>query len=430
MILADRLLGGLVGLAVGDALGGPAEGMEPEEIRERYGRIEGFVESPEDKPERWRLPGLHSDDTQQALIVAEAILESGRADPDVIVEKMVALSDGPRSVPFGAHRGTGRNFRFSVIEMRRGGRWDSASRNSAGIGASMRVAPVGLFFAGDDPATRENAALSALVTHNDPRGCLAACAVAYLAGQASRSRQLIDPEKAHRSVVEFIRRSEGWFMDTHGSRSHPEVRNSYAQFRHALEAIQGSWNRAPEKVLPVIAAKASELAGFDVSHPCRGFVLAGVISAIYFFLRYREQYRDALIQVVSAGGDTDSVGSIVGALCGAAAGESSIPQEWLSGLLGLEQIRLRALALTGLEADQDLWQPLAEYELQLTLEEDRQRREKFPEGTFPEEHEWEHPPHRSAGEESRREFEQEPGTEAVRSRKTRHTRRRSRPRRS
>ncbi|MFF5422476.1 ADP-ribosylglycohydrolase family protein, partial [Streptomyces misionensis] len=39
----DRARGSLLGLAVGDALGAPAENMRPSEIRRRWGRIEGFV---------------------------------------------------------------------------------------------------------------------------------------------------------------------------------------------------------------------------------------------------------------------------------------------------------------------------------------------------------------------------------------------------
>jgi len=395
-MLADRFRGSLVGLAVGDALGAPVEGMSADEIARRHGRVTGYVPAPDDQPEKWRLPGLHTDDTQQALIVTEAILQTGRADPDLMVRKMVELAEGPRTVPLGAHRGTGRSFRLSVMRMRREGHWTSGSRNSAGIGASMRVAPVGLFFAGDDGAIRENAALSSLVTHNDPRGCLAACAVAYLAGRSSRSFQRpFTPAELHQEALTFVRRSESWFMDVHGSRSHPDVRDSYRQFGDALEAIQGAWQSEPAQVLPRILEKGNQLAGTDLGHPCRGVALTGVVAAIYFFLRYRERCRDALIEAVNAGGDTDSVGAIVGALCGAAGGEEAIPEAWREGLRAGDQIRLRADALAG-----ELWKehrvrPLAEFELELTLEEDRERRARFPPGTFPDEYEWEEPPARS-----------------------------------
>lgn len=391
-MLADRVRGSLVGLAVGDALGAPLEGMSADEIARRHGRVTGYVEGPSDHPEKWRMPGLHTDDTQQALIVTEAILRTGRADPDLIVRQMVELTEGPRSVPFGAHRGTGRSYRLSVMRMRHEGRWSSGARNSAGIGASMRVAPVGLFFAGDDAAIRENASLSALVTHTDPRGCLAACAVAYLAGRASRSFQRpFSPAELHADTLGFLRRAETWFMEVHGSRSHPDVRETHHQFGDALEALDGTWQRDPAQVLPAILAKGNELAGTDLGHPCRGVALTGVIAAIYFFLRYTERFRDALIEVVNAGGDTDSVGAIVGALCGAAGGEEAIPAEWREGLRAYDQIRLRADALAGEPYKEHRIRPLAEFELELTLEEDRERRAKFPPGTIPETYEWEEP---------------------------------------
>lgn len=403
-MLVDRFLGSLVGLAVGDALGGPADGLDADAIRERYGRIEGYRDAQPDDPRRWRQPGLHSDDTQQALIVTEAILETGHADPETIANKMIALSDGPNTVPFGAHRGTGRNYRFSVQEMRRHRRWNSGSRNTAGIGAAMRVAPVGLFFAGDDPALRTNASLSALVTHTDPRACLAACAVAYLAARVSRSSTPVDADESLAAVLQFVRRSQGWFMDTHGSRSHPAVRDTHGQFGDALEALSGKIQRPPDAVLPAIARTATELAGQEVNHPCRGFALAGVISAIYFFLHYREQFSDAVLAAVNAGGDADSVAAITGALCGAAAGESAIPEPWLAGLVARPQIRLRALALAGEEPEGSEWQPLERFELELTLEEDRQRRAAFPPGTFPDTYDWEEPPPRPAPEEPERDM--------------------------
>src|ERR1700754_2318064 len=41
--LRERARGALLGLAVGDALGAPAENMKPSEIRARWGRITGYV---------------------------------------------------------------------------------------------------------------------------------------------------------------------------------------------------------------------------------------------------------------------------------------------------------------------------------------------------------------------------------------------------
>ena len=43
-------------------------------------------------------------------------------------------------------------------------------------------------------------------------------------------------------------------------------------------------------------------------------------------------FRVALTSALNCGGDTDTVGTIVGALAGASVGTSGIPSEWLSGI--------------------------------------------------------------------------------------------------
>ena len=71
---SNKLLGCMSELAVGDVLGCPVEGMTFGDIREKYGEIQGLLRPPFSR--HWRLPGLHSDDTQQALAVLAAIAQA------------------------------------------------------------------------------------------------------------------------------------------------------------------------------------------------------------------------------------------------------------------------------------------------------------------------------------------------------------------
>ena len=66
----DRVRGCLLGMAIGDALGAPLEGLGAQQIRAHYQLVTDYVDGArawKKKPYRWRLPGLYSDDTQQAL---------------------------------------------------------------------------------------------------------------------------------------------------------------------------------------------------------------------------------------------------------------------------------------------------------------------------------------------------------------------------
>lgn len=52
--------------------------------------------------------------------------------------------------------------------------------------------------------------------------------------------------------------------------------------------------------------------------------------ALYAWLRSSTDFREALTSALNCGGDTDTVGAIVGALAGASVGTRGIPSEWLS----------------------------------------------------------------------------------------------------
>jgi ADP-ribosylglycohydrolase len=67
---SGRFAGLLLGTAVGDALGLPAENLSPEKIRRRW-------------PGGWKMRfifgrGMVSDDTEHTLMVAQALLEHPR----------------------------------------------------------------------------------------------------------------------------------------------------------------------------------------------------------------------------------------------------------------------------------------------------------------------------------------------------------------
>ena len=72
----DRARGLIYGLALGDALGWPVEFMELPQILSKYGR--GGIYEPPD-------PALYTDDTQMSAAVAEALIEAGQHDLDVLM---------------------------------------------------------------------------------------------------------------------------------------------------------------------------------------------------------------------------------------------------------------------------------------------------------------------------------------------------------
>ena len=130
------------------------------------------------KPYRWRLRGLYSDDTQQALALCDILLENGRVDQERLADLYLSLAT-PKGPFHGAHRGIGRTFRQVLAALESGVPAHRAGQPGAGIGAAMRIAPVPLYF-GDDPDALFDAVIAAsLMTHRDIRSLSGAMAVSH-----------------------------------------------------------------------------------------------------------------------------------------------------------------------------------------------------------------------------------------------------------
>ena len=91
----DRVRGCLLGLAIGDALGAPLEGLTAQQIKTHYGRVKNYVDGVQAwkrKPYRWRLRGLYSDDTQQAMALCDVLIDHRRIEPQRLAELYLALA--------------------------------------------------------------------------------------------------------------------------------------------------------------------------------------------------------------------------------------------------------------------------------------------------------------------------------------------------
>ncbi len=177
----DRVRGCLLGLAIGDALGAPLEGLTAQQIKTHYGRVKNYVDGVQAwkrKPYRWRLRGLYSDDTQQALALCDVLLDYRRIDQDRLAELYLALAT-PKGSFVGAHRGIGRSFRHVLADLERGVSPRRSGQNTAGIGAAMRIAPVSLYFGDDRDAMFDSAMAASIMTHRDIRSLSGALVVAH-----------------------------------------------------------------------------------------------------------------------------------------------------------------------------------------------------------------------------------------------------------
>ena len=265
-----KLSGILLGTAVGDALGLAAEGMSAKRIARRWGRVE-----------RYHLlgsTGTVSDDTEQAALVAQSLARQPD-DPDRCATAFRgSLVGWFWRLPWGIGLGTVRACLKATVGMR------SSGVRSAGNGAAMRAAVVGGFFRDDTQRRRAFGEAVARVTHTDDRAVEGALYVAEVAAACARGAA---PGPALDESLEVVK--------------HPALR----------EALERS-----------------------IDHPCEttGYVVHTVAFAAWCFRKHADDPMEALSETVAAGGDTDTIGAIVGAWLGAHHGEGGLPADLVDHL--------------------------------------------------------------------------------------------------
>jgi ADP-ribosylglycohydrolase len=331
-------------MAVGDALGAPLEGLSPQQIRTHYGRVRNYVDGVQAwkrKPYRWRMRGLYSDDTQQALAVADVLLHCRRVDPERLADLYLGLMT-PKGSFVGAHRGIGRSFRQVLSALERRVPAHLTGQPTAGIGAAMRIAPVPLYFGDDVELMFESAMAGSLMTHRDIRSLSGALAVAHTI------RRLAAGEPGTPSLV--------FRIASDLVRDEVQIAASYGDVVLKIEKHAGGLPRAvanTESLLELqrdaaLAALVEEANRHGADPICKratmGFPPACIPACLYLLLS-TGSFEEAVTEVVNLGGDTDTAGAILGAMAGARYGVDAIPTRWLDGLQNREGIEARAIAL-------------------------------------------------------------------------------------
>lgn len=340
----DRARGTMLGLAIGDALGAPLEGLTSQQIRAHYGSVDDFVDGArawKRKPYRWRMPGLYTDDTQQALALSDVVLEHGRVDPESLADVYLRLAT-PKGSHAGAHRGIGRSFRMVLADLERGESPRLTGQASAGIGAAMRIAPLALYYPDDQEALFEAVLAASLMTHRDVRSLAGAVAV------ASAVRRLAKGEPRNPSLP-FRLASDVAAAETRMARDHADVVASLPRHLRsmstAIAQVEAILDLPRDRALNALVEEANRHGADPVCRrPTMGFPPACIPTCLYILLT-AETFEEAAIEIVNLGGDADSAGAILGAMFGAHAGVAAIPDRWLERLLNREGVDLRARAL-------------------------------------------------------------------------------------
>ncbi|MFF4544316.1 ADP-ribosylglycohydrolase family protein [Streptomyces sp. NPDC001435] len=287
--LRERARGALLGLAVGDALGAPAENMKPSEIRARWGRITGYVA---EKPSG-------TDDTEYAIFSGLLLARHGSALTPAHVE--AAWHQWIADRDEGPFRGAGFSERGTLENLRRGlaAPISAQHRHAWSDGLAMRAAPFGVFAAGRPAEAARLVAIDGSVSH-DGEGIYGGQAVA--AGVAAAMAGA-PPSVVVASALAVV----------------PDDSWTARSLRRAVAAAHRGER----------AVRSAVVVG---GYPWTDLAPEAVALAFGAYAAADGDFREAVLTAVNMGRDADTTAAVAGALAGATQGVAAIPADWAAAI--------------------------------------------------------------------------------------------------
>lgn len=273
-MMRNRILGGLFGVAVGDALGGTTEFMSQAEIRRKHGWLEEIVGGGV-----WQLDaGEITDDTAMTIAVARGIVKSPKDPIEAIGDYFMEWkATHPKDIG---------NIIRTVFDLYEGS-WPEAARRAgvllngktAGNGTLMRCLPVALAYK-DAAAMEEVTRRQSEMTHKDPLAAEACLMYNRIAARLLQGEQL-------------------------DAAIHAEVSGTrYDQLLNGSSPVT----------------------------PPDGFVVHTMEWVVHHLLA-AESFGDVVQRAANKGGDSDTIGAIAGGLAGIYWGYDGIPSKYAEKIL-------------------------------------------------------------------------------------------------
>lgn len=293
--LRNRCIGAVMGFAVGDALGMPAEFLSREQIRRYYGKpISTFLKAHSGHASDFLPEGAYTDNTQTMLATAECLIEFGRMDPARQADAL--LSWYRNTIP---HRTPATANLRACKHLENGRPWNKSGVFSSGCTAAMRMPPIGILLSNHPDELTRAALDDCTITHNEPRARAASVAVACLVARLLQSNERSWPADQVLETADRI---------AHLDENFAAVLRWTTQITHL----------PPEEALFEIGTSSD--------------AIEAVPAAVYCFLKHPRNYSSAVLPAVNGGDAADSIGALAGCFVGALAGIQAINREWILGV--------------------------------------------------------------------------------------------------
>lgn len=295
----QRILGGLYGSLVGDALGVPVE------FKPRADRIRDPVIDMRDYGTHGQPAGAWSDDGALLLCSAESLIEKG-FDTEDMGHRFVSWYAKGLWIAHGTIFDIGIATRKALSLIEHGCPAELAGGSDLydnGNGSLMRILPIALSYHEQDTAIFcDRLSRASSITHSHPRSQMACVFHGLLV------RALMKDHTREFALAEARHTFMELFSDS------PEI----TVFRDILQADLGSWD--------------------DSQVSSGGYVMETLTASLWCLLT-TSSYSECVLKAVNLGDDTDTTGCVAGGLAGVYYGLNALPEAWSAKLPRQEALK-------------------------------------------------------------------------------------------
>jgi len=243
-----------------------------------------------------------SDDTEHVCFVVQALIKSqGNAD-----DFQRYLARYLRWWLVGIPAGVGLATLKSILRLWIGFPPSRSGVFSAGNGPAIRSPILGIVCGSSKETLKQYVQRATEITHSDPKTLQGAMAIALAAYQSATASSVSGPD--------FQELLAEWLCDDCTDEFLDLVRKAV---------------RSAEEDEPTATFAAS----IGSSNGISGYVYHTVPCVIQTWLRHTDDFAGGVREIISAGGDTDTAGAILGGILGARVGKRGIPEAWLNGII-------------------------------------------------------------------------------------------------
>jgi ADP-ribosylglycohydrolase len=303
----DKINGLFLGCFIGDCLGAPVESFSQKEIQEKYGRLTTFVKPEYHKWFKNQQACTPTDDWQLSKAVAEALLDRYPLNLDNQARYHVEAMKESTS-------GWGRSTSESVMRLSKGASWKlSGQKMGVGNGVAMKIAPVGALAATQRhiPQKYDSFAIKlAQMTHKTSLACSSAL-VHMLAVRDCFWTNKLNTGLFIKNVCDNAK-----FVEENCKKFKGDTITDKLSDR--LVELSNHKEYDTERIVKDFGAGSC-------------YVYNSLPFTYMFFVKNPHSI-ESLYDVINAGGDTDTNGSILGAMLGALNGTKIFPQELIESI--------------------------------------------------------------------------------------------------